>query len=261
MTFVENNGIKIHYVVEGDGPPIVMIHASMGNYTEWYAGDDYINSLKNSYKLILVDLRGHGESDKPYGSEHYSSKKFTSDIIAVLDDLNISKAHCWGYSMGGTIAFFLSRDFPERFYSFIIGGAAPQSYSGERLALRTHINELLKKGADGLIEHIIERGDTVTPENEKALRAMDYDVINSWSNSEDLYNGVDEHLTKLNMPFLLYAGENDRWNIHPLIDEISKKMRNAKVVLFPNVGHGVHYQRGYVLPYVLEFLQSFTNKK
>lgn len=260
MPFVENNGLKIHYVVEGKGPSIVMIHASMGSYAEWHSGD-YINKLKNDYKLVLVDLRGHGESDKPKDIQSYSSKEFTSDIIAVLDDLNITKAHCWGYSMGGTIAFFLSRDYQERFHSFIIGGVSPQGFTDESLELFNHVRKLLKIGADGLLQHLKERGDVITPENEKGIRAMDFDVINAWSNSEDLYDRVDEHLPELDIPFLFYAGEQDDWNPYPHLVEISKKMKKAKTILYPNAGHDVHYRKGVVLPAVLDFLTNFENNK
>ena len=255
MPYVENNGIKVHYVVEGQGPPIVMLHASMGSYAEWHNGD-YINTLKNEYKLILIDLRGHGASDKPHDIKYYSSREFTSDIIAVLDDLNISKAHCWGYSMGGTIAFFLSRDYPERFFSFIIGGANPQGYIGESLELFEHVRELLKVGADGLLVYLRERGDEISPENEKGLRAMDYEVINAWTNSEDLYDRVDEHLPELDIPFLFYAGEKDEWNPYHYLVKISEKMKFAKTILFPDAGHDIHYRKGVVLPYVTEFLKN-----
>ncbi len=97
MPFVENHGFKIHYIVEGleKEVPIVMIHASMGSYREWY-GPDYVHELKNDFKLVLVDLRGHGESDRPHTRQFYGSKEFASDIIAILDELNLEKAHCWG---------------------------------------------------------------------------------------------------------------------------------------------------------------------
>jgi pimeloyl-ACP methyl ester carboxylesterase len=258
MPFVENNGAKIHYVVEGEGPPIVMIHASMGSHAEWHNGD-YINSLKNDYKLILVDLRGHGASDKPRDIPSYSSKKFTSDIIAVLDALKIDKAHCWGYSMGGSIAFFLSRDYPERFFSFIIGGAAPQGFVGEQLKRFNYVRELLKDGADGLLVYLKERGDDISPENEQGLRAMDFDVINAWSNSDDLYGKVDEHLPELDIPFLFYAGELDEWKPYPDLVEISEKMKQAKTILFPGAGHDIHYHKGVVLPYVKEFLEKLNS--
>jgi pimeloyl-ACP methyl ester carboxylesterase len=258
MPFIENNGVNIHYVVVGQGPPIVMLHASMGSYAEWYVGD-YVNSLKNDFTLILIDLRGHGESGKPDDRQSYSSKAFTSDVIAVMDDLNIAKAHCWGYSMGGTIAFFLSRDHPERFHSFIIGGAYPQGFLSIGSERFNRIRELLKEGADGLLVYLKERGDEITPENEAGIRAMDFDVINAWSNSEDLYGKVDEPLSELGNPFLFYAGEYDEWNSYSYLAEISETMKNAQVILYPNVGHDVHYHKGVVLPDVIAFLRNAKN--
>jgi pimeloyl-ACP methyl ester carboxylesterase len=254
MPFVDNEGIKIHYVVEGQGTPIVLIHASMGSYKEWY-WPGFVSELKNEYMLILPDLRGHGESGYPHNASQYSSKDFTSDIIAILDELRITKAHCWGYSMGGTIAFWLSKYYPERFLSFIIGGAYPQEYTGEALKRHLHVkNQILTHGADGLISYVKERGDNLTSEGEEHLRSLDYDSIKAWLNSEDLYNRVDRHLPSLDIPFFLYAGENDEWNTYTHLVEISKKMKNAECMVFPEVGHDVHYRKGLVLPYVIKFL-------
>jgi pimeloyl-ACP methyl ester carboxylesterase len=254
MPFVDNAGIKIHYVVEGQGTPIVLIHASMGSHKEWY-WPGFVSELKDEYMLILPDLRGHGESDYPHDPSQYSTMDFTSDIIAILDDLKIPKAHCWGYSMGGTIAFWLSKYYPERFLTFIIGGAYPQKYTGDALKRHLHVkNMILSHGADGLIAYVKERGDNLTSEGEKHLRSLDYDSIKAWLNSEDLYNRVDEHLPSLDIPFFLYAGEKDEWNTYPHLVEITNKMKNAEIVLFPDVGHDVHYRKGMVLPYVIKFL-------
>ena len=256
MPFANNKGIKIHYVVEGQGPPIVMLHGGPGSHHEWYACN-HVNSLKDKYQLILVDLRGNGQSDKPYDSKSYLTKCFTSDINAVLDDLKVDKAHCWGYSLGGFLTFCLSRDYPERFLSYIIGGAHPQGLTKEVLENKNSAREKLKEGADGLIAHLKERGEEVTPDQEKGIRAMDFKAINAFVNSEDLFCKVDEHLPELDEPFLFYAGEEDEWNPYPYLDETSKKMKNAKTILFEKKGHNVQFIPGLVLPHVIEFLERF----
>ncbi|MCG3220653.1 MAG: alpha/beta hydrolase, partial [Candidatus Heimdallarchaeota archaeon] len=66
----------------------------------------------------------------------------------------------------------------------------------------------------------------------------------------------DEHLPELDIPFLLYAGEKDEWNPYPHLAEISKKMKNAKAILFENKGHEVQFIPGVVLPHVREFLKN-----
>ena len=258
MSIIENKGIKIYYKVEGEGVPIVLIHGGFGNHQEWHVGD-YINSLKNNFKLVLVDLRGHGQSDKPHETKEYTTFSFCSDIIAVMDELELEKAHCWGYSLGGYIAFGLSKYYPNRFLSFIIGGAYPQGFTGNALKVQNHIRENLKNNAEGLIALSKERGDVITAEYEQMIRSMDFKAINAWVNSEDLFTKIDEHLPGLNLPFLFYAGEKDEFEPCPFLKEISEKMKDAKTIMFQERGHEVHFIEGMVLPYVLEFLEEKNN--
>ena len=252
MPFIDNKGVRIHYVVEGQGEPLIMIHGGPGSLQEW---DGYVHYLKDKYQLIRFDLRGNGQSDKPHDSESYASKKYTADIIAILDELKIDKAHCWGYSLGGYLAFCLSRDYPERFLSYIIGGNQPQEPTKEVKEYRKALDEKIRKGADGLLEIIRERGDNVTPEAEQHIRSWDFDAIIAWTESPDLFTKVDEHLPELEEPFLFYAGEQDEWNPYPQLLETSKKMKNAKTILFEKKGHTVHFEIGVILPHVLEFLE------
>ena len=59
--------------------------------------------MKPKYRLVLIDARGHGQSDKPHDPLSYAPEKFASDIVAVLDDLGMKTAAYWGYSLGGWI--------------------------------------------------------------------------------------------------------------------------------------------------------------
>jgi len=77
-----------------------------------------------------MDCRGHGASDKPHDFEAYGMALQVADVVAVLDDLNISKAHYFGYSVGGYIAVGLAKHASERFHSLIISGAHP--HEGEQ---------------------------------------------------------------------------------------------------------------------------------
>ena len=65
MIFVDNKGVQISYKVEGEGTPLVLIHGGFG-YKEMWEEMGVVESLKNQYKLISIDLRGHGLSDKPH---------------------------------------------------------------------------------------------------------------------------------------------------------------------------------------------------
>ncbi|MCJ7608517.1 alpha/beta hydrolase [Candidatus Bathyarchaeota archaeon] len=124
MPYVNNQGVKIHYEVEGHGPPLVLQHGLASSITRWRLFG-YVKELSGDYGLILVDARGHGDSEKPHDPQAYSAELMTGDIVAVMDDLGIEKANYWGYSMGGKIGFELTRHHPSRFTSYIIGGMSP----------------------------------------------------------------------------------------------------------------------------------------
>ena len=121
MPYVDNAGVKIHYHVEGDGPPLVMQHGLTNSLETWYAYG-FVQELQKDYRLILVDARGHGRSDKPHNPKDYDLKLRVSDILAVIDDLGVEKAHYLGYSMGGRIGFGLVKHALDRFHSLMIGG-------------------------------------------------------------------------------------------------------------------------------------------
>ena len=92
MPFVTNQGVRIHYQVEGEGPPLVLQHGLTQSMKRWYMAG-YVDALKPSYQLALVDARGHGASDKPHDPAAYTLPLQVGDIVAVLDDLHLSKAH------------------------------------------------------------------------------------------------------------------------------------------------------------------------
>ena len=93
----ESNGVKIRYVTEGKGEPIVLLHGWMGDSSMWGRLDT--NPATKEYQLIAVDLRGHGKSDKPHDPEKYGPE-MAEDVVRLLDHLKLPKAHLVGYSMG-----------------------------------------------------------------------------------------------------------------------------------------------------------------
>ncbi len=100
MPFAVNDGVRIHYEVEGEGSPLVLCHGLAMSLEVWRIWG-FVEGLKDNYKLILIDARGHGYSDKPQDPEAYGIQSLVADVVTVLDDLNIEKAHFLGYSMGG----------------------------------------------------------------------------------------------------------------------------------------------------------------
>lgn len=111
VPYTHNAGLQIHYEVEGDGPPLILCHGSFGSLDDW-RDFGYVDALKVRRKLILIDARGHGKSDKPHDPSCYSLASRVSDFVAVLDTLRIPKADFMGYSMGDGSASALF-DMPQ----------------------------------------------------------------------------------------------------------------------------------------------------
>jgi pimeloyl-ACP methyl ester carboxylesterase len=204
VPYANNQGVRIRYEVEGSGSPLVLLSGFRGYLEEWQELG-YVDSLKDKYKLILIDLRGHGGSDKPHDPEAYRLKLLAEDVVAVLDDLGISKAHFLGYSLGGRIGFGLAKYAPARFLSFIIGGQEPGEVSEE--GTRWWL-QLLGKGTDAVVA-MLETEVRMTPEMKARALANDAKALSAMLSSPDYRASLEDVLPSITVPCLIFIGEAD----------------------------------------------------
>lgn len=120
--FFDSNGVRIHYIEQGTGIPIVLVHGRGGNVQGWISSGVMPNLAKD-YRVIAMDCRGHGMSGKPHDPKQYGTE-MALDIVRLLNHLGISKAHIVGYSMGAMITSQLLTMHPDRFLTATLGGAA-----------------------------------------------------------------------------------------------------------------------------------------
>ncbi len=252
MPYADNNVLRIHYHIEGDGPPVVLVHGLSGSIHGWY-GTGYVDALKNSYKLILIDARGHGDSDKPYYREAYESKLRASDVTAVLDAENIDKAHYFGYSMGGSIAFDVAKYAPERFLSIIIGGQHPyKKESQER-------NGRIKALENGIEEYVanMEKSFHLPPERKAQMLKNDARALIAVNHAYLDQPDMSDVLPTITVPCLVFAGDADER--HSGAEECAKQIPDARWVSLPGLDHGQANQRiDMALPHIESFLKHVT---
>ena len=118
-----SNGVRIRYIEQGVGEPVILTHG-IGATTEWnWVTPGVFQELAKSYRMIAMDLRGHGKSDRPRGVERYGHE-MVLDVVRLMDHLKIDKAHIIGYSMGGAMIPKLLTICPERFLSATMAGSA-----------------------------------------------------------------------------------------------------------------------------------------
>jgi pimeloyl-ACP methyl ester carboxylesterase len=115
------NGVKLHYVVEGEGEPVVLIHGLYSSARGNWEMPGIVRMLSQKYQVIALDMPGHGESDKPSDEEAYGVE-MVEDVARLLDHLKIQKAHLVGYSMGGMIAVKFMTRHQDRVLSATICG-------------------------------------------------------------------------------------------------------------------------------------------
>jgi pimeloyl-ACP methyl ester carboxylesterase len=117
----DSDGVKIHYVVEGRGEPVVLIHGLLASAAINWEWPGITAELAKDHQVIALDCRGHGLSGKPVEESQYGVQ-MVEDVVRLLDHLNIKKADIVGYSMGGMITMKLMVLHPERVRSAILGG-------------------------------------------------------------------------------------------------------------------------------------------
>jgi pimeloyl-ACP methyl ester carboxylesterase len=123
MPSFKSDGVKIDYVDEGEGEPILLIHGFASNATVNWRDPGWIEALtKAGRRVVALDNRGHGKSEKLYEPDRYGAPAMAEDAVRLLDHLGIGRADVMGYSVGARIAAFLVLAHPQRVRSVIFAG-------------------------------------------------------------------------------------------------------------------------------------------
>jgi pimeloyl-ACP methyl ester carboxylesterase len=269
MPFVENQGVRIHYEVEGRGSPVILMHGFSADYRTWY-GTGYVKELSKEYELILVDARGHGASDKPHTPEAYNSGLMVSDLVAILDDRGFSRASFFGYSMGGRIGFRIPLHAPDRFSSLILGGAAYPIHGDEDTkdeiltSLYIALNAAIKESPDNPMSTYLARiekasDQPVSPEVRTLILSNDALALQALNLAarHAVNPKAEEALPRFTIPCLVFVGGADPR--YRAAKECTRRMPNASFISLPGLDHGQAFQRSdLVLPHVKSFLASYT---
>jgi pimeloyl-ACP methyl ester carboxylesterase len=249
MPYAHSQGIRIHYQVDGEGPPLVLQHGFTLSVQSWYR-EGYVEALRHDYQLILVDARGHGASDKPHDPAAYVLSSWVSDVVAVLDALHLSTAHFWGYAMGGWIGFGMAKYAPERLHALIIGGADPYE---RRVPASSRLDG---SDRDAFLTALFGRLDVNAAAFPAARReelfANDFRALAAAQQDRP---SLEAMLPTMTMPCLLYASDADP--IYPKVQACAQQVPNAAVFALHGLDHSAAFREaGLVLPHVTQFLQA-----
>jgi pimeloyl-ACP methyl ester carboxylesterase len=245
MPFADNQGTRIHYRTVGSGPALVLHHGTFGSGADW-ADLRYVDALKENHQLILLDSRGHGESDKPHDPAAYDLGLRALDVLAVLDDLSIRKSDYFGYSLGGWIGFELGKLAPNRFNSFIFGGAHP--YAENLEALR----DLMPRHPGGFATVMDQFFGGRAPAMHSRFLTNDLDALQALTQDRKFNADV---LPSMTMPCLLFAGELDPRLAK--VKECASALPSSTFFTLPECDHfTVLLRSDLVIPHIKAFLSK-----
>ena len=243
MGLIAANGIKIHYDEAGAGPPLVLIHGLSDNSSVWAT---MIPKMSTQYHTIALDLRGHGESEKP--NLPYSVQLFSEDVVCFLQKLRIPNAHVVGLSLGAAVAQQLTLDHPERIRSLIL--LSPFSYANSDL--RNHLELLREKVSSGglpaffdtVIRLVVSPNFISANANDISEMKKECARINS---STAITHAIDacinfnvrDRISQISTPTLIISGRQDVLSPIQLAEQIHLSIRNSKWEIMEDVGHNL----------------------
>ncbi|MFY1667078.1 alpha/beta fold hydrolase [Pseudomonas sp. Pseu.R1] len=239
MPYFEHDGCALHYEEYGRGDPVLLIHGLGSSCRDW---EYQIPTLAAHYRVIAVDVRGHGRSDKP--RERYSIAGFSADIEALLDHLLPGPVHVVGLSMGGMIGFQLAVDHPQLLRSLTIVNSAPEVkikgfddvkqfakrwllarvFSMQAIGKALGKNLFPKPGQADLREKIAKRW----AQNEKRAYLASFSAIVGW--------GVQEKLSRIQCPTLIVTADRDYTPV-ALKEAYTRLIPNARMVVIADSRH------------------------
>ena len=249
--FIEIENIKYHIEVKGEGKPIICLHGFSEDISTW-------EFLKlHGYQLILIDLIGHGKSDKPKPRKYYSLKIMLNHLNKLISKLGLKRHSMLGYSMGGRVVLAYALTYPKEIDKLILESA---SYGEDgflnRLKRRRNDLNLAKSIEENGIEWFNQYWSDLSIF--KSQRSLPRSVINDvnkrrlanstrvLSNSlkgtgQGKFPCLKNKIVKLSMPILYISGEYDK-KYEAVGKNFKKLNRNIKHIVINGCGHNTHIE-------------------
>ena len=230
MAKLDRDGVNIHYEVHGKGPAILLSHGYSATCRMW---DGQIAAFKDRYKVIVWDMRGHGESDYPTDPAAYSEALTVGDMTAILDACGESRAIIGGLSLGGymTMAFHLRH--PERCRALMLFDTGP---GFKKTEAREAWNERARARGDDLDARglaALGTSDEVRMSRHRSASGLAGAARGMLEQEND---GVIRSLEKIVVPTLVLVGANDT-NFLAATDYMAAKIPGARKAVIPDAGH------------------------
>jgi pimeloyl-ACP methyl ester carboxylesterase len=234
MPKLNRDGVNIYYEVHGEGPPLILTHGYSSTSAMWQG---QIAPLSQRHKLVLWDMRGHGQSDYPPDPNAYSEALTVADMAALLDEVGAGSAIVGGLSLGGYMSLAFYRAYPARVRALLIIDTGPGFKKDEareawnRRALDTA--DRLERDGLFVLKSASRERSTVEHRDAQGLALAARGMLTQRDAR------VIELLPQIKVPSLIVVGADDT----PFLaasDYMAAKIPGAKKVVIPQAGHAVN---------------------
>lgn len=235
MAFLERGAVRLRYEDDGSGPPILLTHG-YGASAEMWQGQ--VDALKDRYRIIRWDLRGHGKTECPDDLALFSQALAVEDMAALLDHLKIESAVIGGHSLGGFLSMAFNVAHPERVNALYLQACGPgfrkdQSREGWNDYARARADVLDDEGLDGLVGGI---------ETEISVQRSAKDLANAARGILTQSDArVIDSLPGIKVPVLIVVGGDDIRFLDGC-EYMESRIPDATRLVVPGAPHGVNVQ-------------------
>lgn len=250
-----DDGVRLYYEEAGSGIPIVFVHEFAGDHRSWEA---QIRFFSRRHRCVAFAARGYPPSDVPERPDQYSQARAVRDILAVMDHLQIGRAHLVGLSMGGYATLHFGLDHPERVLSIVVAGAGYGSEKHLQREFRDNAAEVARNFLDlgsGAFASVYGSGASRVQLQNKDPRGWQEFIRmlaeHSALGSANTMLGVqaqrpsvydlEDRLKTLVAPTLIIVGDEDDHCLQPGLF-MKRSIPASGLVVLPKTGHAVNLE-------------------
>ncbi len=236
MPFIDHDGVKIHFAVEGRGPALVLHHGLGRSLAMWRDGG-YVAALKNDFRLVMIDARGHGDSGKPQRPDDYRADLLVGDVLAVLDGIGVPTAHFLGFCLGAQVGWQIGAHRLARFRSLALLG----------LAHYGPLTDEQRRYGESLQHSLAYDGSAGDGTGHTALLACRKGI--------DQWPALEDEMAATFIPCLLVMGDKDPG--YAGAQAFARRSTAARLATLRGVHHKpAEYSAARVLPHLQPFLSA-----
>lgn len=253
MPDVTINGVRLNFELHGEsGPPLVLIHGYTGDITDWRL---QLPAFSPSYRTLIIDLRGHGQSEAPTDRSAYTIDDFADEVEAVVDEIGFPQYHLLGHSMGGAVVQEIALRSPERLLSLTLYSTTDDfSVAGTNAALKVWRDYRFGVAESQGMEALSKMASPFPPpphmpaerteEMNVRMSKMSVDsFIGAWHGLTAWQGTRGERSAGIRVPTQVIYGELDTEFLVQGAKSLAKNIPNARLAGIPQAAHSGQWER------------------